>query len=163
MVAPRAPRLGADTPDDALAICVDTHGRVELREIARLLGVDEAAARAALGVLVFAEPGTERLVPVAEYLSGNVRRKLAVAEAAARDDPRFQPNVAALREAIPRDLGSDEITARLGASWIEARYVQQFMRETLEDSDLVVEHPGGSTWTVNSTTTSRCRRTWTLC
>jgi len=150
VVAARAPRLGADTPDDALAICLDTHGRLELTEIARLLGVDEPSARNALGTLVFDEPGVDRLVPAAEYLSGNVRRKLTAAEAAAADDPRFQANMAALREVIPRDLGPDEITARLGASWIDASHVQQFLRETLEDPGLVVEHPGGSTWAVRS-------------
>jgi N12 class adenine-specific DNA methylase len=148
VVAPRAPRLGADAPDDALAICLDTHGRVDLREVARLLGVDEQAARVALGTVVFDEPGTDRLVPAAEYLSGNVRRKLAAVGAALRDDPRLQANVDALREVLPRDLGPGEITARLGAAWIDASYVQQFLRETLEDPGLVVEHPGGSTWAV---------------
>jgi N12 class adenine-specific DNA methylase len=148
VIAPRAPRLGADTPEDALAICIDTHGRVELPEIARLLGIDEQAARAALATLVFDDPGTERLVPAAEYLSGNVRRKLVIAEEAAEDDPRFQANVAALREALPADLAPGEISARLGAAWIDAGYVQQFLRETLEDPDLEVEHPGGSKWTI---------------
>jgi N12 class adenine-specific DNA methylase/SAM-dependent methyltransferase len=148
VVAPRAPRLGADTPEDALAICLDTHGRVELAEIARLLGVDEAQARQALGGLVFEEPGTGRLVPQAEYLSGNVRRKLAAAEEAAREDPRFEVNVAALRRVLPRDLGPEEISARLGAAWIDASYVERFLRETLEDPELVVEHPGGSVWAV---------------
>jgi N12 class adenine-specific DNA methylase/SAM-dependent methyltransferase len=150
VVAPRAPRLGADTPEDALAICLDTHGRVELPEIARLLGVEVPAARSALGPLLFDEPDSGRLVPAAEYLSGNVRRKLAIAEAAARDDERFRVNVTALEPVIPRDLGPDEIRARLGAAWIDAGYVQQFLQETLEDSSLRVEHPGGSTWTIRS-------------
>jgi N12 class adenine-specific DNA methylase/predicted RNA methylase len=150
VVAPRAPRLGADTPDDALAICLDTHARVDLAEIARLLGTDEPTARAALGTLVFEEPETGRLVPAAEYLSGNVRRKLAVAERAAAGDPRIAVNVDALREVVPRDLGPDEITARLGAAWIDVGYVQQFLRETLEEPGLAVEHPGGSTWTIRS-------------
>ncbi|TMC01271.1 MAG: helicase [Chloroflexi bacterium] len=161
VIAPRAPRLGADTADDALAICTDVHGRVELREIGRLLGVDEDAARAALGTLVFDEPGTGRLVPAAEYLSGNVRRKLAAAEEAARDDPRFHANVTALREAVPRDLGPDEITAKLGAAWIDVGYVRQFLRETLDDPDLRVEHPGGSVWTVRGRShTVLARSTW---
>lgn len=151
VVAPRAPRLGADTPDDALAICLDTHGRVDVPEIARLLGVDEEAARTALGTLVCEEPDTGRLVPAAEYLSGNVRRKLAVAREAAGANPRFQANASALGEVIPRDLGPEEITARMGAAWIDAAHVQEFLRETLEDPTLRVEHPGGSTWTVRST------------
>jgi N12 class adenine-specific DNA methylase len=150
VVAPRAPRLGADTPADALSICLDVHGEVRLAEIARLLGIGEEAARPALGTLVFDEPGTDRLVPAAEYLSGNVRVKLKAAQGAA-DDPRFQANVTALREVIPRDLAPDEITARMGAAWIDARYVQQFLRETLDDPGLLVEHPGGSTWSIRST------------
>jgi N12 class adenine-specific DNA methylase/predicted RNA methylase len=150
VVAPRAPRLGADTPDDALAICLDTHARVDLAEVARLLGVDDPAARAALGTLVFDEPDGDRLVPAAEYLSGNVRRKLAAAEMSATEDPRFQVNVTALRDVVPRDLEPGEITARLGAAWIDASYVQQFLRETLEEPGLSVEHPGGSTWTIRS-------------
>ena len=150
VVAPRAPHLGANTPEDALAICLDAHGRVDLAEIARLLGVEEPAIRAMLGTLVFDEPGADRLVPAAEYLSGNVRRKLARAEAAALDDPRFETNVAALRAALPPDLGPGEITAKLGAAWIDAPYVQQFLREILDDPGLAVEHPGASTWTVRA-------------
>ena len=57
VVAPRTPRLGADTPQDALAICLDTHGRVELPEIARLLGIEPQEARARLGELVYQDPG----------------------------------------------------------------------------------------------------------
>ena len=76
VVAPRNPRLGADTPADALAICLDTCGEVRLTGIARLLGAGEEQARQELGTLVFDDPATGRLVPAAEYLSGNVRDKL---------------------------------------------------------------------------------------
>jgi N12 class adenine-specific DNA methylase len=193
VVAPRAPRLGADTPADALAICLDTRGRADLAEIARLLGTTEADARQQLGTLVFemppapagdpgdllahaaadisalsgfsvtavditgqprpvapapgqAPPGT--LVPAAEYLSGKVRDKLRAAEQAAADDPRFAVNVAELRKVQPDDLTPGEIDARLGAGWIGADYVQQFLRETLDDPRLQVEHPGGQLWAV---------------
>jgi len=150
VIAPRPARLGADTPADALAICLDTHGQVRLDVVARLLGADQEQARRALGELVFDDPGTGRLVPAAEYLSGNVRVKLAQARPAAGDDPRYGANVAALERVLPRDLAPEEIDARLGAAWIEARWVQQFLRETLQDPQLQVEHPGGSTWTVKS-------------
>jgi N12 class adenine-specific DNA methylase len=150
VVAPRAPRLGADTPADALAICLDQHGEVRLDEVARLLGIPDSEARAALGTLVFDDPDTGRCVPAPEYLSGNVRVKLTQAQAAAAEDARFAVNVTALTDVIPRDLGPDEIEARLGAAWISAPYVAQFLRETLDDPSLVVEHPGGSTWTVKS-------------
>ena len=150
VVAPRAPRLGADTPADALAICLDSHGDVRLDEIARLLGVEEDEARAGLGDLVFDEPGTERLVPAPEYLSGHVRVKLDAARTAADTDPRYATNVAALTAVIPPDLAPDEIEAKLGASWIDAATVQQFLRETLDDSTLRVEHAGGAVWAVKS-------------
>src|ERR1022692_2937326 len=92
VVAPRAPRLGADTAADALAICLDTCGEPRLDEIARLLGVSEDQARHDLGTLVFDDPASGRMIAAAEYLSGNVRGKLRAAEHAARDDPRFAVN-----------------------------------------------------------------------
>ena len=148
VVAPRAARLGADTPADALAICLDTRGEVRLGEIARLLGVGEPEARERLGTLVFNEPGTGQLVPAAEYLSGQVRGKLRAAEQAAAGDPRFAVHAAELRTVIPRDLGPGEIDARLGAAWIGAGHVEQFLREILDDESVRVEHPGGQVWTV---------------
>ncbi|MGH3273725.1 MAG: hypothetical protein ACRDNZ_05285, partial [Streptosporangiaceae bacterium] len=148
VVTPRAPRLGADTAADALAICLDAHGEARMGEIARLLGVGEDQARDDLGTLVFDDPQSGRLVPAAEYLSGNVRDKLRAAEHAAGDDPRFEVNAAELRAVIPADLGPGEIDARLGAAWIDASYVGQFLRETLDDPKLRVEHPGGQIWAV---------------
>jgi len=149
VVAPRTPRLGADTAADALAICLDTHGEPRLGQIARLLGVSEDQAREDLGTLVFDDPQTGRLVPAAEYLSGNVRDKLRAARQAADADSRFVPNAAALQAVIPRDLTPEEIEARLGAAWIDARYVQQFLAEILDDPGLKVEHPGGQVWAVH--------------
>ena len=148
VIAPRAARLGADIPADALAICLDTRGEPDLGEIARLLGTTEEDARDQLATLVFDEPGRGRLVPAAEYLSGDVRTKLTAATQAALDDPQFEVNAAALREVIPADLTPGEIDARLGAPWIGAEYVQQFLREILDDPRLRVEHPGGQIWAV---------------
>ena len=148
VVAPRNPRLGADTPADALAICVDLCGEVRLPAIARLLGTDQEQARQELGTLVYDDPETGRIVPAAEYLSGNVRAKLRAAEQAAHDDPRFAVNVAGLRDVLPADLAPAEITARLGAAWIGASVVRQFLREILDDRLVKVEHPGGQIWTV---------------
>ncbi|WP_459645160.1 helicase-related protein [Kineococcus sp. NUM-3379] len=150
VVVPRAPRLGADTPEDALAITLDTLGRVELAEVARLLGVDEDEARQQLGTLVYEDPETNRLVPRAEYLSGNVRTKLDAAEAAAEQDPRWMGNVEALREVLPAPLGADDIEARLGAVWVSAEDHQEFVRELLDDPRALVEHPGGAIWGVRA-------------
>jgi len=110
VVGPRTPRLGADTPADAAAICLDTHAELRLDEIARLLGADTTTAREQLRGLAFDDPETGRLLPAAQYLSGNVRVRLAAATEASREavaaegpDP-WAENVAALTEVVPADL-----------------------------------------------------------
>ncbi|MBW3648164.1 MAG: helicase, partial [Actinobacteria bacterium] len=173
VIAPRAPRLGADTAADAVAICLDSHGELRLAEIARLLGQDSSSARQALTGLVFNDPQQAgRLVPAAEYLSGNVRVKLRAAEQAAAQaapgdaggegagpqphrpgpavepQPDWQTNIDALRAVVPPDLTPAEIDARLGASWIGADVIQAFLRQTLDDPSVQVENPGGSVWAV---------------
>jgi N12 class adenine-specific DNA methylase len=148
VVAPRNPRLGADNPADALAICLDACGEVQLTGISRLLGISEKQARQELGILVFDDPETGHLIPAAEYLSGCVRDKLETAEQAAADDSRYTVNVEELRKVIPADLLSNEIEARLGAAWIDASHIRDFLTEVLEDSTIRVEHPGGQIWTI---------------
>ena len=152
VVQPRAPRLGADTPQDALAICLDTRGRVELDEIARLLGTNAADARQQLGELVYQDPAAGGLVTAAEYLSGEVRQKLEAAREAAGHDPALRVNVQALERVLPADLGPEEIQPRLGAAWIDAETHQQFLAELLDDPSVVVEHPGGAIWAVKGRT-----------
>ena len=155
VITTRQPPESASSPADAVAICVDSAGEVRLEDAARLLGSASAKeTRASLGELVYDEPGTGRLVPAAEYLSGKVRAKLRDAGQAAGDDPRFEVNVAALRRALPPDLGPGEIDGRLGASWIDPRYVQQGLREILEDPALTVEKGHGTAWTVTGSKTS---------
>jgi hypothetical protein len=161
VIAPRAPRFGADTAADALAICLDTHGEPRLPEIARLLGVAEEQARRELGTLVFDNPASGRLVPAAEYLSGNVRDKLRTARRAARGNPRYAVNANELAKVVPADLPPEQIDARLGTAWIDAGYVQQFLCETLDDPSLIVEHPGGQIWGVHGKTgTILASSTW---
>lgn len=161
VILPRAPRLGADSPDDALAICLDDHGTVVLPEIARLLGVDEIQARDALGELVYDDPGAGRLVEAAAYLSDNVRAKLDQALIAAEDDPRFEVNVRALQRVLPRDVGPGEIMVSFGAPFIDHTEVQTFLREILKDPRLRVTHPGGSDWQVKGSRTGvLARSTW---
>ncbi|MFK3984483.1 hypothetical protein ACI2K4_29430 [Micromonospora sp. NPDC050397] len=150
-IAPRAPKLGADTPEDAIAICQDVYGQVTLERVAWLLGVDETEARQQLGTLAFDEPGTDQLVPAAEYLSGNVRVKLNQARAAAEEDERYAPNVDALTAVKPVDLTPEEIRVRLGASWVSGSTVEQFLQELLDDPTITVEHgDGGTDWAVSS-------------
>ncbi|WP_160050116.1 MULTISPECIES: SNF2-related protein [unclassified Nocardiopsis] len=149
-IAPAEPPDRAETAADALAISLDTYAEVRLEEIQRLMGVDTPEqARAALGTLVYTEPVTEDLIPAPQYLSGDVRTKLRAAQVAARTDERFAPNVEALRQVVPVNLTPAEIEARLGATWIDASYVQQFARELLDEPELKVQNGGGSYWTVS--------------
>lgn len=138
----------AATPEDALAICYDRLGKVDLDTIAGLLGGTPDQARIALGDLVYEEPDSHVLVPAAEYLSGNVRVKLDRAREAAVSDPSFEVNVAALAEVLPVPLGADEIAAKIGAVWISDKVHQQFLAELLEDKSVVVEYGGGNVWAV---------------
>ena len=155
----RAPRLGADTPEDAITICLDTLGHLELNEVSRLLGLTQEEARRRLGTLAFDDPETKRLVPAAEYLSGNVRKKLRSAQSAASTDSKYAANVEALTAVIPRDLGPGEIQAQLGAPWISHRYVEKFLKELLDDQTVRVENSYGSLWAVKSARPTNVRAT----
>ena len=150
VIAPRQVVTRADTPADALAVCLDTHGRVDLATIAGLLDLDETQARHQLGALVFHDPHTDRLVPAAEYLSGNVRTKLTTARQALDLDPRYAVNVTELEKVQPEDLGPDEIQVAFGAVWIPADVVTAFLLDTLADEHVRVHHIGGSEWLVEN-------------
>ena len=93
---------------------------------------DVNSIAAELSDVIFRVPGTDRYVTADEYLSGNVREKLREAEAAAKADQSFNINVEALKAAQPRELTASEIDVRLGATWIEPRYIEQFMVETFQ-------------------------------
>jgi N12 class adenine-specific DNA methylase len=156
VVAPRQPRRGAERAEDALAICLDEHGAVDLGVIAGLLGLSPERARAELGTLVWEDPGSGDLLPATTYLSGDVRAKLATAVAAADRDPRFEGHVEALSAVLPPDLGPGEIDARLGAAWIPATDVEAFAREVLGAVRVVVDHaPVTATWAVAAETWER--------
>ena len=138
----------AATPEDALAVCYDRLGKVDLVLVASLLGITPEQARLAIGELVYEDPNSHVLVPAAEYLSGNVRVKLDRAREAAAADPSFDVNVAALDAVLPAPLGADEVTAKIGAVWISDKVHQQFLSELLEDKSVVVEYGGGNVWAV---------------
>ena len=147
VVDPPHERHGVDSPEEAVAVCLDETGTVMIDRAAELLGTDATAARRQLAELVYDEPGTGRLVPAAEYLSGNVRLKL---DACRTDDTagRFAVNIAALERVMPRQLEPAEITARLGAPWIPASDVERFCTEVL-DATVDVEHLSQvGSWTV---------------
>lgn len=153
VVVPRAAVLGVDDASEALAVSVEALGRADLVHIASLLGVDADEARVQLGTLVYDDPAEDgRIVPAAEYLSGNVLDKLDDARAAAEHDQRFAVNVRALEDVVPTPLGVDEIAARLGAAWIDAETHSEFVRDVLRDPDARVIHAGGAVWDVKSRT-----------
>ena len=108
--------------------------RVDLPYMAKLCGKSEDEVAAELQGVIFRVPGTERYVTADEYLSGNVREKLREAESAAEGDAAFNINADALRAAQPRELTASEIDVRLGATWIEPRYIRQFIDETFKPS-----------------------------
>ena len=155
---PHRMELGADTPQEALDLVLIHRRRVDLGEIARLLGTDEAGARAQLGTLIFDDPAAGRLVATGEYLSGNVREKLAAARTAAAGDPdRYTANVESLQAVQPPALAAEDIQARLGSAWLSREIVQEGLRYVLEDPRLTVIHPGGSEWKVESRTARNSR------
>jgi hypothetical protein len=115
----RAPVLGVERPEEALAVCLEIEGHADLQRIAELLGNAPEEARDALGELVFDDPASGRLIPAPEYLSGNVRDKLEEAIAGAAERPELAVNVAALQAVIPPDLGMDDVqrgSARRGST-----------------------------------------------
>ena len=148
VVAPKPDVMGVETPADAIAVSLDRIGTIDLDLIADLLGMPIDEARASLGDAVFTDPDTGRLVHAPEYLSGDVRTKLAAAAAKAEDDPTFTINVDALRAALPDDLGIEEITAQLGAVWISPQVHQDFLNDILRTTDVRVENPLPGMWEV---------------
>jgi N12 class adenine-specific DNA methylase len=148
VVQQRATTYGAESPAEAIALSLDRTGKVDLPTIAQLLGQTTEEARDALGELVYDEPGTERLLHSAEYLSGDVRKKLDVARDAAAADERYQVNVDALSRVIPPALSIDQIEARLGAVWIDAATHRQFLEDILRDQSVKVENPVPGMWEV---------------
>ena len=130
-----------DTASEALAVSISERARVDMDYMAQLTGKTEAELASDLRGVIFRLPASEdgKAVYVAadEYLSGNVRQKLAQARRAAEADPVFQDNVEALEQALPKDLDASEIEVRLGATWIDAKYIQQFMYETFRTPNYV--------------------------
>ena len=130
-----------DTASEALAVSISERARVDMDYMAQLTGKTEAELASDLRGVIFPLPASEdgKAVYVAadEYLSGNVRQKLAQACRAAETNPVFQDNVEALEQALPKDLDASEIEVRLGATWIDAKYIQQFMYETFRTPNYV--------------------------
>ena len=139
-IRPERTVTSVDTPSEALAVSIGEHGRVDLPYMAELLGSpgDYERITTELQGVIFKDPSADADEPEAgwqtadEYLSGNVRNKLRMAQLAAESHPEFKVNVDALTKAQPKDLEASEIDVRLGATWLAPSIVQQFMMETFQ-------------------------------
>ena len=132
------PAEKVDTAVEALALSIGEKARVDMEYMSRLTGKDEETLFSELTGVVFLNPaytgendGHEKYLPADEYLSGNVRQKLAVAQGKAEQDPQYQINADALAQVQPTDLTASEISVRLGATWLDTEYVRRFIFETL--------------------------------
>ena len=140
-IRPERQVTSVDTPAEALAVSIGEHGKVDLPFMAQLLGTPdryEDLLSSLQGVIfrdpleASAEDITQGWHTADDYLSGNVRAKLKVAQMAAQTDSSYSMNVSALEKAQPKDLEASEIDVRLGATWLDKSYIQQFMVETFD-------------------------------
>ena len=139
-IRPERVVTSVDTPSEALAVSIGEHGKVDLPYMAELLGTPGEYRRITteLSGVIFKDPAADVDDPEAgwqtadEYLSGNVRDKLRMAQLAAESHPELKVNVDALTKAQPKDLEASEIDVRLGATWLAPSIVQQFMMETFQ-------------------------------
>ena len=139
-IRPERVVTSVDTPSEALAVSIGEHGKVDLPYMAELLGTPGEYGRITteLSGVIFKDPAADADDPEAgwqtadEYLSGNVRDKLRMAQLATESHPEFKVNVDALTKAQPKDLEASEIDVRLGATWLAPSIVQQFMMETFQ-------------------------------
>lgn len=131
------PAERVDTAVEALALSIGEKARVDMAYMGQLTGKGEDSLFADLQGVVFLNPDYgekdgEKYLPADEYLSGNVRRKLAEVRTKAESEPQYQPNVEALEKVQPVDLTASEISVRLGATWLNPEYIRQFIFETLD-------------------------------
>ena len=139
-IRPERTVTSVDTPSEALAVSIGEHGKVDLPYMAELLGTPGEYGRITteLSGVIFKDPAADPTDPEAgwqmadEYLSGDVRAKLRMAQFAAETNPEFAVNVTALEKAQPRELEASEIDVRLGATWLDPDIIQKFMTETFQ-------------------------------
>ena len=139
-IKPHRKVTSVETASEALALSIGEKARVDLPYMEQLTGKTQAELVQDLQGVIFKVPNCEPISYVAadEYLSGNVRNKLTVAELAAKNDPELAVNVEALKKVIPKDLSAAEISVRLGATWIPQEDIQRFVMELLTPSSYAV-------------------------
>ena len=139
-IKPHREVTSVETASEALALSIGEKARVDLPYMEQITGKTQAELVQDLQGVIFKVPNCEPISYVAadEYLSGNVRNKLTVAELAAKNDPELAVNVEALKKVIPKDLSAAEISVRLGATWIPQEDIQRFVMELLTPSSYAV-------------------------
>lgn len=126
------PVTSVDTPSEALALSIGEKAKVDVPFMAQLCGKTEQEITDELAGAIFRNPVTQQWETSDEYLSGNVREKLATAEAFAANHAEYQINVDYLKRVQPKDLDASEIEVRLGANWVKPEYITQFMKEVFK-------------------------------
>lgn len=126
------PVTSVDTPSEALALSIGEKAKVDVPFMAELCGKTEQEVTEELAGVIFRNPVTQAWVTADEYLSGNVREKLATAETFAANHLEYQVNVEYLKRVQPKDLNASEIEVRLGANWIKAEYITDFMERVFK-------------------------------
>ena len=121
-----------DTASEALAVSLSEKAKVDLDYMAELTGKDVDTVKEELTGIIFQNPLTDQWETADEYLSGNVRDKLETAKVYAESHPEYAVNVQALTQVQPKELDASEIEVRIGATWIDPKYIEDFMRETFE-------------------------------
>ena len=135
-IKPHHEITSVETSSEALAVSIGEKACVDLPYMAQLTGKLEEEIIGELRGVIYREPSADppKYVPADEYLSGNVRQKLQIAEIAAKSDDEFQANVEALRQVIPKDLTAAEINVRLGVTWIPPQDIKRFILDTFSPS-----------------------------
>ncbi|WP_278336285.1 DUF3849 domain-containing protein [Enterocloster clostridioformis] len=128
-----------DTASEALAVSLGEKAKIDLAYMSELTGKSGEELTGELAGIIFQNPVTEQWETADEYLSGNVREKLATAKAFAENRPEYGINVASLEKVQPKELDASEIEVRIGATWIEPKYIEDFMRDTFETPDYLFD------------------------
>ena len=128
-----------DTASEALAVSLGEKARIDLAYMSELTGKSEEEVTKELAGVIFQNPVTEKWETADEYLSGNVREKLATARVFAENHPEYAINVLALEGVQPKELDASEIEVRIGATWIDTKYIEDFMRETFETPEYLFD------------------------
>ena len=127
-----------DTASEALAVSLSEKAGIDLEYMSKLSGKSQEEITEELKGIIFKNPVTEKWETADEYLSGNVREKLSIARTFAESNPEYAVNVHSLERVQPKELDASEIEVRIGATWIEPNYIEDFMRETFQTPDYLL-------------------------